>query len=229
MNTSIDEKVGDIVARDYRAASVFSKYGIDYCCGGQKSIEEACRKKEIEPEEIISVLDKTLTSSGQAGMNFNSWPMDLLTDYIEKTHHTYVKTKIPEITPLLYKLCKVHGKKFPFLFEVQTIFNQVSKELESHLRDEETLLFPLIRAKVSNPDLTIPVELKNSLKKMEAEHDLAGNAFKKIAVLTNRFTPPEGACTTHRVTYAMLKEFENDLHLHVHLENNILFPEFLKS
>lgn len=229
MNTNITLKIGEVVAEDYRAASVFSKFGIDYCCGGQKTISDACRKKQVDPKEVVKALDEALKTKEPRGVDFNAWPMDLLADYIEKTHHTYVQKKIVEIKPLLEKLCKVHGNRYAFLHKLQSLFNEVSGELLSHLNDEENLLFPMIRKKAQDPHLTIPRELISALKKMETEHDFAGDAFKKMAELTDQFTPPPTACTTHRVTYAMLKEFEEDLHLHVHLENNILFPGFLKG
>ena len=179
--------IGELVARDYRTASVFKKYSID-----------------------------------------------LLADYIEKKHHRYVQDKTLEIQPYLDKICKVHGERHPELLEIKEEFNASAGELAAHMKKEELILFPFIRkmtkAKLENTkvDAAHFGTVKNPIQMMMNEHTVEGNRFRKIEELSNNYTPPLDACNTYRVSFALLKEFEQDLHLHIHLENNILFPRAIE-
>lgn len=222
--------VGDVVAEDYKMASVFEKYGIDFCCNGDKSIQDACAKKNIDAEALIKELGEPIQVSAGVERGYNTWPLDLLADYIEKTHHRYVETQIGEITPYLDKIVKVHGEHHPELAEVQSIFKEAAGEFAQHMKKEELMLFPQIRkmvkAKEKNESFKAAFgTLQTPIKGMLADHDHQGDAFEKISALTNHYTTPEDGCNTYRLTLGMLKEFEDDLHLHIHLENNILFPK----
>ena len=222
--------IGSFVAEDFRTAAEFTKYGIDFCCKGGRTIDEVCEKKAIDQEIVIEELERLLTQQAENTIDFRQWPLDLLADYIEKTHHRYVEEKIPVLLQFLNKLTKVHGERHPELFEINELFIGCAGELTQHLKKEELVLFPFIRKMVGATISGQPLEaphfgtVQNPVAMMMHEHDGEGDRFRKIAALTNNYTPPADACNTYKVTYAMLKEFEEDLHKHIHLENNILFP-----
>jgi regulator of cell morphogenesis and NO signaling len=231
MGTLDTRTIGEFVAQDFRTAALFSKYGIDFCCKGNRSLEEVCDKKTISPEELLKELNVILETKNDSGIDFKSWPLDLLADYIEKTHHRYVEEKTPVLLQFLAKLCKVHGASHPELFEINELFQGCAGELTQHMKKEELILFPFIKKMVK---ATLTDELieqphfgtvNNPIAMMMEEHEAEGDRFAKIATLTNNYTPPEDACNTYKVTFAMLNEFEQDLHKHIHLENNILFTK----
>ncbi|OWK73692.1 iron-sulfur cluster repair di-iron protein [Flavobacteriaceae bacterium JJC] len=225
-----EKTIGDFVAEDFRTAEIFRKYKIDFCCKGGRTIEEACEKKSIKPEDIYADLENLPTEkSGE--IDFNSWPLDLLADYVEKTHHRYVEEKSAVIIPFLNKLCKVHGDRHPELFEINELFIGSAQDLGAHMKKEELILFPFIRkmvaAKRSGESLEAPHfgTVENPVEMMKHEHEVEGERFVKIAELTNNYQFPADACGTYQVTFKMLEDFEKDLHRHIHLENNILFPK----
>ena len=223
--------IGDYVAQDFRTAAIFSKHGIDFCCKGQRTLEEVCNKKDINETELVAELNAILATKNDSGIDFNSWPLDVLTDYIEKTHHRFVEEKSPILLEFLDKLCNVHGNNHPELFEINELFKGSAAELAPHMKKEEQILFPFIKemmnATKSHGSIGQPQfgTIKNPILAMMHDHDHEGERFRKISALTNNYTPPEDACNTYRVTYAMLDEFEQDLHKHIHLESNILFPK----
>lgn len=226
--------IGELVAKDYRTASVFKKYSIDFCCQGNRTIQEACDKKNIDSKKVLEDLDTLVQTKSEATTDYQSWPLDLLADYIEKKHHRYVQDKTLEIQPYLDKICKVHGERHPELLEIKEEFNASAGELAAHMKKEELILFPFIRkmtkAKLENTkvDAAHFGTVKNPIQMMMNEHTVEGNRFRKIEELSNNYTPPLDACNTYRVSFALLKEFEQDLHLHIHLENNILFPRAIE-
>lgn len=232
MEVQKNQNIGELVAKDYRYASIFKRYGIDFCCQGNRTIDDACTKKEIDTDKVLNELNNVGNGASNASsIDFKSWPLDLLADYIEKTHHRYVTDKSPEIVAYLDRIVQVHGGKNPELKTIQEHFLTVVENLKEHMHDEETTLFPYIRemetaqrsgSTVSEPDFGT---LKDTIDTMEEEHLAEGQRMEKINQLSSTYTPPADACNTFRVTYALLKEFENDLHLHIHLENNILFPK----
>ena len=225
-----EQIIGELVAQNYKTASVFKKFKIDFCCNGNRTISEACERKNLNAVVLINELNKMIISQEQ-NIDFNSWELDLLADYIEKTHHRYVIAKIEEIKPYLNKVVKVHGNHNPELKEIEILFNQSAHELTQHLQKEEMVLFPFIRnmvnSKIEKKPLLIPHfgTVENPISMMKNEHQNEGERFEKIAGLSNNYTPPSHACNTYRVTFALLKEFEDNLHQHIHLENNILFPK----
>ncbi|MBS1558890.1 MAG: iron-sulfur cluster repair di-iron protein [Bacteroidetes bacterium] len=231
MNITKETIVGDLVAQDYRTASVFKQSGIDFCCNGNRSVEEACEKKKIDSAALIAKLEEVTRQSNGGSVDYNAWPLDLLADYIEKKHHRYVDAKILEITPFLQKVARVHGDRHPELLEVEQLFHDSAGELTVHMKKEELMLFPYIRKMVkaqheNNTSVQAPFgTVQNPIQMMMHDHDAEGERFRKIAALTNNYTPPADACNTYRVTFSLLKEYEEDLHLHIHLENNILFPK----
>lgn len=223
--------IGEIVAQDFRTAALFSKYKIDFCCKGNRTVEEVCSKKNIAPNDLLNQLTAILKGTQTFSIDYRQWPLDLLIDYIEKIHHRYVEEKIPLLSQFLNKLCNVHGQKHPELLEINSLFQESAGELSRHLKKEELILFPFIKQMVKAQRENQPYKkphfdhVTNPINMMKQEHDTEGERFVKIAELTDNYTPPSDACTTYKVTFAMLHDFENDLHKHIHLENNILFPK----
>ncbi len=230
MNITKDSIIGELVAHDYKTATVFKRNKIDFCCNGNRSIEDACDKKKVDINQLIEDLQNVGTAQSDSQIDYASWPLDLLADYIEKKHHRYVVEKSQEIMPFLVKIVRVHGSQHPELLEVLDLFQGAVEDLTHHMEKEEGILFPYIRsmvaAKSQGTSVAVPFgTVQNPINVMMQEHLHEGERFRTIADLTDNYTMPEGGCTTYRVTFAMLKEFEDDLHLHIHLENNILFPK----
>lgn len=231
----IEEKtISEIVAEDFRAAQVFENHKIDFCCKGNRTVAEACEEKNLDPKKILKEIDEVKQGAPSTTTDFKNWPLDLLADYIEKKHHRYVEEKTPILKQYLEKLCEVHGSNHPELFEITESFLASAGELAAHMKKEEFILFPhvrkMINRKENNHALEIPHfgTVKNPVQMMMDEHTVEGERFMEIAKLSDNYTPPADACNTYKVTYAMLKEFEDDLHLHIHLENNILFPKSIE-
>ncbi|MBK7427871.1 MAG: iron-sulfur cluster repair di-iron protein [Saprospiraceae bacterium] len=228
-----DTPVGQIVAHDFRSARVFNKHGIDFCCKGSKTIKEVCLKSDLAPTLLLDQLLNVINSKKENGViSFKELPLDLLVDYIVKVHHRYVNEHSQVLVNLLDKLCKVHGNVHPELFEVRNLFTASTEDLLTHMAKEEQVLFPMIkfltqRFEKGNTDVSEIQALPNIISAMNADHEQEGDRFREIENLTGGYTVPADGCTTYSVAYAMLKEFESDLHVHIHLENNILFPRAL--
>ena len=225
-----EKTIGDFVAENFRTAEVFKKYHIDFCCKGGRTVEEACDNKKVSPQQIYQELEEIVNRKSE-DIDFNSWPLDLLADYVEKTHHKYVEEKSAMLIPYLNKLCKVHGERHPELFEINELFIGSAQDLAAHMKKEELILFPFIKqmveAKKNGEALPAPRfgTVENPVAMMKHEHEAEGERFVKIAELTHNYEFPDDACGTYQVTYRMLEDFQNDLHKHIHLENNILFPK----
>lgn len=226
--------ISEIVAEDYRTASVFSNYKIDFCCNGYKLLEDVCKIKSINQDTILKELNDVKINSNNNAQDYKSWPLDLLADYIEKKHHRYVEAKLPEIKTYLDKICQVHGNNHKELFEIQKLYNESCGELTVHIKKEERILFPYIReiivSKEKSKKLDSPQfgSIINPIRMLMVEHNNEGEKFRKIEVLSDNYTIPEDGCNTYKVTLLLLKEFQEDLHMHIHLENNILFPGALE-
>ncbi|WP_406685081.1 iron-sulfur cluster repair di-iron protein [Seonamhaeicola sp. MEBiC1930] len=226
MNSIDNKTVAEVVAENIKTAHIFKKHGIDFCCGGGITIEKACEKKALDYEilknELLQIDDAPIAYA------YNSWNLDFLIDHIINIHHTYVKESIPLILQYSNKVAQVHGHHYTEVVTINQLFTEVANELAAHLKKEELVLFPyikkLLKLKTEGAQLeTPPFEtVNNPIQMMEQEHESAGDIFKTIAELTNNYTPPKGACNTFKALYAKLEEFEQDLHQHVHLENNIL-------
>ncbi len=229
----MENVIGQLVAKDYRTAAVFEKYGIDFCCKGNRTIDDVCNQKSIDKASLTKDL-ALLDDVREANPNdYNEWPLDLLASYIVQKHHRYVEKQIPVLQGYLKKIASVHGGEQPELFEIAELFNKTASELTAHMKKEELILFPKIQklARTQNEGAennTIPFgTFKNPITAMMDEHTNEGERFQKIKELSNNYTVPAGGCNTYRVAFALLNEFENDLHLHIHLENNILFPKVI--
>jgi regulator of cell morphogenesis and NO signaling len=230
MKTAYKQTIGDYVVNDFRTAALFSKYGIDFCCKGNRTLAEACEKKAIDADVLENEINAILQSTVDQIIDFRSWPLDLLIDYILKTHHRYIEEKSAVLYQFLDKLCKVHGGRHPELFEINKLFTAGARELANHMIKEEMVLFPfivdMVNAQRTNQTIAAPHfgTVYNPIAMMQEEHSIEGERFAKIADLTTSYIPPTDACETYKVTFSMLQAFEADLHKHIHLENNILFP-----
>ena len=231
MEKILEKNIGQIVAEDYRIAQVFKNHKIDFCCKGNRSISEVAEKGNMSTEQLLIEIEAILNQETTETIDFKSWPLDLLADYIEKKHHRYVEERIPILKQYLNKLCSVHGERHPELFEITEHFEKSAGELAMHMKKEELILFPavrkMIKAKHSGANLDRPHfgTVQNPIAVMMQEHETEGDRFREIEELSNNYTPPADACNTYRVAFSLLQEFEQDLHRHIHLENNILFPK----
>ena len=228
MKTYKQTKIGDIVTQDFRAAEVFKKAGIDFCCGGSQSLEAACRDKKLDVAEIESELEKLENSEPGSSHKFNEWKLDFLCDYIVNTHHQTVMKLLPELTFYTQKIAEVHGDNHPELSEIANLFAQVDTELRQHLCNEEEVLFPAIREVLKTNSAESKATIISEITRMTGEHEFAGGAMDKINELSHSYAVPDDGCNTYRVAYKLLEQFEDDLHIHVHLENNILYPKAMK-
>ncbi|MEX2640956.1 MAG: iron-sulfur cluster repair di-iron protein [Balneolales bacterium] len=225
--------IGEIVTENYHAADVFKSYKLDFCCGGDKTLNQACAKKDVNVQEILEKLNGLPWGRTPEGENFKAWEPGFLVDYIRDTHHRFVRAKAGEIEAYAARVAQVHGEHFPENIEVHNRFVVLIKDLMHHLDAEEETVFPLIKtiSEQRRAGVAVSAELISAFKKqlllMESEHEEAGAVMEQIRELTNSYQPPEGACTTYRVLYQNLAGFEEDLHRHVHLENNILFRKAL--
>lgn len=219
--------ISSIVAENYKTATIFKTYGIDFCCNGNRSIENVCQTHDISEKILINKLIKCFETETDTN-DYQSWDIGFLSDYIYNKHHKYVENKIPEIKQYLNKICQVHGASHSELFEIRTLFSESADDLTAHMKKEELLLFPYFK-KLANTNTAVSSpqfdSVKSPIAMMHQEHDNEGHRFRKISELSNNYTPPQDACNTYKVTFSLLQEFEEDLHKHIHLENNILFKK----
>jgi regulator of cell morphogenesis and NO signaling len=226
-----ERTVGDFVAEDYRTAEVFEKYGIDFCCGGKVTLSNACEKKAVDREALLRDIDAAVREPVERGQDFSSWPTALLADYIVQVHHGYLHANLDTIAAYARKIAEVHGARHPEVLEIARTFDGIASDMKAHLREEEAVFFPAVkrlaeaRRTGEEREAGDAEALKASLASLRSEHEAIGEAVHAIRRLSGDYAIPDDACNTFVVTYRKLKEFEDDLHRHVHLENNILFPK----
>jgi regulator of cell morphogenesis and NO signaling len=221
--------LAEIVRQNYKAAAVLEKFNLDFCCNGGRQIDAACKEGKVDTARVIEELTK-LESKTPDDPNFDDWSLHRLVDYVQTRHHAYVEEKTPVLKRYLDKICQVHGARHPELIEVRRLFWEVSDGLIVHMKKEEMMLFPFIKkiekAKDTKTAAQSPLfkSVSSPVGMMKADHAEEGERLSRIAALTNHYIAPDDACNTYRVAYELLKEFEQDLHIHIHIENNILFP-----
>ncbi|NLY71940.1 MAG: iron-sulfur cluster repair di-iron protein [Clostridiales bacterium] len=223
--TNKEATIGDIVARMPNAMKVFSDFGIDYCCGGRRLLHDVINEQDIDKEELFAKLKKVeedQLNSYHQPVNYIEMKPSGLAEHIEDKHHGYLRLALPEISTLLGNVLRAHGNNHKELFEVYSLFGTLKTELEMHLLKEELNLFPIIEDK-NKVD-----EIKRLTKEIIAEHEHAGEILSKLRNITSDYTPPKDACASYIKAYEMLLELENDLHHHIHLENNILLKEYIE-
>jgi regulator of cell morphogenesis and NO signaling len=233
MNIDANTIIGDIVKVNFKTARVFEKNKIDFCCGGGISLKDACEVTGIDMTVLIPELEAMVEMNDPDSRYIDGLELNELCDYIEKRHHTFVRENIPFLVEKLQKLCDVHGENHQELFEIKELFDGAAENLSAHMHKEEVILFPYIRKMVHHKKENIPAgpefgQILQPIQMMEQEHEIEGERFKTISRITNNYTCPPDGCTTYQVTFQTLKDFETDLHRHIHIENNILFKKSLK-
>lgn len=228
MESILDKTVREIATENPASVKVFETLGIDYCCGGRKSLKQACERANLAPEYVVEMLSKT-DAPARSERDWTAAAASELIAHIVNVHHAYTRAEIPRITALLDKVCERHGAAHPELVELRPLVSAVAEELTAHMLKEEHILFPFIEqleGAEGRPGIPAPCfgTIAHPIARMLADHDDAGALLARIRELTDGYAPPADACPTFRALYAALEEFERDLHLHIHLENNILFP-----
>lgn len=232
MSMTTEKTIRELALENPAATRVFEKLGIDYCCGGNKSLEQACRAAKLPMEKVLDSLEAA-EQSAQVAQEKHNWGTEPLADlvaHINNVHHKYTREEIVRLGPLIDKVCSVHGKNHPELLQIRVSFRGLAQELTMHMMKEEMVLFPyIVRMEESiiqkEPVLPPPFgSVQNPVSMMEHEHDSAGNALRAMREASNGYEPPPDACVSYQTLYGALAEFETDLHQHIHLENNILFP-----
>lgn len=233
MTATTDTTIREIVSGDFRAAAVFHRFGIDFCCGGGRTVKDACSERQLDTTEVLEAIGQATASPDAGTPRFAEWEPSTLVSYIVSNHHAYVREALPTIGSYTQKLAKVHGERHPELLEIAQLFEGVADEMTSHMMKEERILFPYIDAlaAAAKRGSGIPAapfgSIANPIRMMEHEHESAGAAMARIRELSGGYVPPADGCTTYQVCFKELDAFERDLHAHVHLENNILFPKAL--
>jgi regulator of cell morphogenesis and NO signaling len=203
---------------------------VDYCCGGKKTLAEACHQRGIDPQAFLTQLEDYATTETAPEVNLAALSLTELADHIERIHHAYLHTELPRLEKMVTKVAAVHGEKEPRLMQIKDIFLALSAELATHLMKEEQILFPMIRQLEASD--TLPTfhcgTIANPVRRMEFEHDEAGEALRELRQLTDDYTPPAWACNTYRALLDALATFEQDMHQHIHKENNVLFPRAME-
>ena len=226
----VEKTLAEIMTDNVRSAIVFEEFGLDFCCRGNRLLKDACSEKNVDLQKVVNELTN-LSKNGNGKDNPNEWQLDFLVDYIINNHHQYVRRMIPVISLHADKVASVHGNNHPETLRIADLFLSVREELEGHMMKEERVLFPQIKQMVLNQQESSQFfpppfgTIQNPIRMMEYEHTSAGDALYQIRELSNNYTHPDDACNTFKALYSELKEFEEDLHKHIHLENNILFPK----
>mgnify|MGYP002623172804 CR=1 FL=1 len=225
-NLDLSTSVGDWVAQRPGTSRVFEKLGIDYCCGGRKTLQQACDDQQVDARAVMNQLQNAVDHSTPSVADWTAASLTELCDHIEQTHHAYLRGELPQLTELFEKVVAAHGETHPELTQLSRVFAALRAELEPHMFKEEQILFPAIRQleRSASPPAFPFGTVANPIRMMAHEHDNAGRALAEIRQLTDDFQPPENACNSYRVLYERLRGLEADMHQHVHKENNILFP-----
>lgn len=234
MNNLSTKSLAQIVNSNHRAASVFEKFHLDFCCKGKRTLQQACTESDLVIDNVVAELEMLEGSHNNSEtIDFAKMTLTQLSEYIVLTHHSYVKNEMPAILGYLEKVTSKHSDRHPELKKIFQLFAAVKEELEHHMQKEELVLFPRIKdieqQLAEGKEIVInSTYLLSPISMMEQEHDHAGSMLAEIRELTNNYQPPADACTTYKLSFASLQAFELDLHQHVHLENNVLFPKALK-
>jgi regulator of cell morphogenesis and NO signaling len=230
-STTSDRTIGEIVAADFRTARVFENHGIDFCCGGKVALAATCTEKGLDIAVVARELEAVQNEPAERSQNYSSWSLPFLADYIVNTHHAYLKENDEQIAAYARKIASVHGAHHPEVIRISTIFDKIATDMTAHLQEEEEVFFPALKradaARIARatPDATDRETIRVSLLRLHREHEEIGDAVHEIHHLSKEYAIPGDVCNTFMLTYQKLREFENDLHKHVHLENNILFPK----
>ena len=230
MTLTATDTVGEIATQHPAATRELEKLGIDYCCGGGRTLQDACAGANLPIHEVLTRLQQATATPRAEDRDWQSAPLASLVDHINSTHHVFVRSECPRIEALAAKVVGVHGNNHPELVQVQKIFSALAEELHSHLMKEEQILFPYVKRMEESSAAGEPAPpscfgtVTNPIAMMMQEHDGAGDALRALRSVTKNYEVPGDACISYRTLYEALQGFEADLHQHIHLENNILFP-----
>jgi regulator of cell morphogenesis and NO signaling len=232
MTLTTTRTVRDYAIETPQTIPVFEKLGIDYCCGGNRPLGEACTAANLNLDEVLKQIETAVAEPARpSDRELRSGSLSELIAHIVRTHHVYVRTQIPEVERLTDKVYSKHGENHPELAKIRNVFHDLGQELMTHLMKEENILFPYVERMEDSvigrePGLPPPFgTVQNPVRMMEHEHDVAGIALRSLRETTGNYAPPADACTSFRALYTALENFEKDLHQHIHLENNVLFPK----
>jgi regulator of cell morphogenesis and NO signaling len=230
---TLDLPLGQLVSERPSRAAFFERTGLDYCCGGSWSLRDACARRGLQADAVLNELaDWDDWTSEESHPDWLEVPLDVLCDHIESVHHGYLRKVLPDLALMLEKVLRVHGAAHPELAELRRVFASFWGELDCHMRKEEQILFPMCRTLGGTDDekgsIPRPGTVQYPITVMVREHEAAGDELAAMRALTRDYTPPEGACATYRGLLAGLADLEADMHLHVHKENNILFPRAIE-
>ena len=232
MSVTAEKTVRELALENPAATRIFEKLGIDYCCGGNQSLDDACRAVNLPLDQVLDSLEMA-EQAARSAQKFHDWQREPLADliaHINGTHHKYTREEIARLGPLFVKVCSVHGQNHPELAEIRAVFAGLAQELTMHMMKEEMVLFPYIvrmeESVIQNEPIVPPPfgSVQNPVSMMEHEHDSAGAALRAMRQASSSYSAPPDACISYQTLYKALAEFEADLHQHIHLENNILFP-----
>ena len=232
MTVTAEKTVRELAVENPAATRIFEKLGIDYCCGGNQSLDDACRAANLPLDQVLDSLEMA-EQAARSAQKFHDWQREPLGDliaHINGTHHKYTREEIARLGPLFVKVCSVHGQNHSELPEIRAIFAGLAQELTMHMMKEEMVLFPYIvrmeESVIQNEPIVPPPfgSVKNPVSMMEHEHDSAGAALRAMRQASSSYSAPPDACISYQTLYKALAQFEADLHQHIHLENNILFP-----
>lgn len=230
MNASLLETpVGQLVAQKPARSKVFERWGIDYCCGGKKSLQETCAKKGLDASAVVQDIERSDAAPQPEGTDWTQTTLTALCEHIQGVHHGYLREALPRLTALTERVAERHAGKDPRLAELKEVYADFRAEMEAHTEKEDNLLFPAIRSLESSNISPLARRVADPIQCMLAEHDDAGAALAKMRELTDGFSPRADACNTHRAMLDALAELERDTHQHVHKENNILFPRAIEK
>lgn len=233
MNNFSTKTIKEIALENPATVRVFQEFKIDFCCGGKRLFDEACRVAGVEPEIVSEKLAKTFDTESHAEFVENLTASELI-DHIVEKHHTFTRSEVHRLSVLTRKVCHRHGASHDFLFALENAFRELCEELMPHLQKEEMVLFPFIKRLEMSAvnDLATPRPpfgtINNPVKMMMFEHDAAGEILRRMREITDEYTLPEGACMSFRALFSGLEDLERDLHQHIHLENNVLFPRAIE-
>ncbi len=232
MKINKHKKIGEIVSENIKAAHVFKRYNIDFCCGGGTELYKVCKKNKIDYSKIKSEL--SAVNKIRKKYDYDKWDLDKLIDHIINYHHKYVEESIVYIREYGRKVSKVHGHHYKEVIKIDKAFNELANELINHMNKEEIILFPYIK-RLNHAKKDIEIERNfnfrsviNPINMLEYEHKYASQILKTIKKLSNNYIAPSKSCNTHKAFYSKLEEFEKDLFVHIHLENNILHPKAIE-
>ncbi|WP_048826597.1 iron-sulfur cluster repair di-iron protein [Hymenobacter sp. DG25B] len=217
-----------LLTSDISLADIFYRYKMDFCCGGHQTLAQAAERAQAPLEQVMEEVETHLRFGSGKHLRAEKWPLHFLVEYIELIHHAYTREALTTIAPALSKILQKHGSNHPELETLAELFVALDEEMQAHMQKEERVLFPyIVRLAQGNAEVPPFGSLQNPIRMMQSEHDDAGRILEQMAEITGQFTPPADGCNTYRFVYRRLQELDEDLRLHIHLENNILFPRAL--